>query len=51
MSITIGSPAPNSTWEIVWQNGAIDASGTTISLSDYLGQVVVLYLVKLPDVG
>jgi hypothetical protein len=51
MSITIGSPAPDSTWQVVWQHGAIDESGTTISLSDYLGQVVVLYLVKLPDAG
>jgi peroxiredoxin len=51
MSITPGDPAPDSTWEVVWRDGAIDDSGTTISLSDYLGQVVVLYLVKLPDVG
>jgi hypothetical protein len=51
MSIVIGSPAPDSTWEIAWRDGASDSSGTMISLSDYLGQVVVLFLAELPDGG
>lgn len=51
MSIVIGSPAPDSTWEIVWQNGAVDDSGAMISLSDYLGQVVVLFLADVTGGG
>jgi hypothetical protein len=51
MSIVIGSAAPDSTWEIAWRDGAADSSGTTINLSDYLGQVVVLYLAELQSSG
>ncbi len=40
--ITIGSPAPDSTWPIAWQNGAAAAPGATITLSGCLGKVVVL---------
>ena len=51
MSIVIGDPAPDSTWEIVWRDGAVDDTGTTISLSDYLGQVVVLFLADVTGGG
>jgi hypothetical protein len=44
MSITIGSSAPLSTWQIAWQNGAKETAGATISLSSCSGQVVVLLL-------
>ena len=46
MSITIGDPAPNSTWQIAWQNGAVVTDGSTISLSSCLGKVVALIISK-----
>lgn len=44
MSITIGSQASDSTWQVAWDKGAANSTGATISLSSLAGKVVVLYL-------
>lgn len=44
--VTIGNPAPNSTWSVAWQNGIAAPAGSNISLADYLGKVVVLLLAE-----
>lgn len=49
MAITIGSPAPDSTWQVAWENGAAVTTGDTISLSGCLGKVVMLYLTDLEE--
>jgi hypothetical protein len=49
MSITPGSPAPDSTWQVAWRDGSAVTTGDTISLSDYAGQVVVLLLTDVRD--
>ena len=46
MSITIGNQAPDSTWEIAWQNAAAVPMGSTISLASCLGKAVVLLLAE-----
>lgn len=44
MSIIMGNTAPNSIWDVAWQDGSAAASGTTLSLSDFAGKVTMLLL-------
>ena len=44
--ITIGSFAPNSTWQKAWEHGAAVTSGATLTLSNLHGKVVVLLLAE-----
>lgn len=47
MTIAIGSPAPNSEWDIAWRDGAAAPAGETISLAGCGGKVVVLLMTKI----
>ncbi|MCP4676554.1 MAG: hypothetical protein GY854_13770 [Deltaproteobacteria bacterium] len=51
MSVVIGSKAPDSTWEIAWNNGEAVTDGSTISLSDCTndGKAVMLYLTSTEE--
>lgn len=47
MTIHIGSPAPNSEWDVAWRDGAAAAAGDTISIADCAGKIVVLLMTKI----
>jgi hypothetical protein len=46
MGIRPGSQAPDSTWQVLWDNGRTDGT-QYLSLSDYRGKVVVLIFVQI----
>ena len=47
MSITIGSQAPDTVWQVAWDNAALASPGATMSLAGCLGKVVMLYITDL----